>query len=315
MACSGVLKRAAAIWPATAMPTELATPWPSGPVVASTPGVIRNSGWPGVMLCRARNFAICSIGISKPHRCSQEYRNMLPWPAERTNRSRFIHRGLSGFMERACPKSTAPSSAQPRGRPRWPEEQARTASIASPRASLAAFSRMFVCRGIVGKKPNTYAPVPPRERRNSVKSPLAGLRGRGSGDGLNGPPRLHVDGDGRLSCAVAQVVEARPHRLGLALDLDGLDVGRVNREHALDPLAVADPAHREGLVDARPLAGDHDAGEDLDPLLVALAHLRMHPHAVADLEGRYVALHLGGGDFLDDRVHGVCLVCDWLKVT
>jgi hypothetical protein len=29
------------------MPTELATPWPRGPVVASTPEVQRYSGWPG----------------------------------------------------------------------------------------------------------------------------------------------------------------------------------------------------------------------------------------------------------------------------
>ena len=31
-----------------AMPTAFATPWPSGPVVASTPGVSPNSGCPGV---------------------------------------------------------------------------------------------------------------------------------------------------------------------------------------------------------------------------------------------------------------------------
>ena len=30
-----------------AMPTALAKPWPSGPVVASTPGVRPYSGWPG----------------------------------------------------------------------------------------------------------------------------------------------------------------------------------------------------------------------------------------------------------------------------
>ncbi len=31
-------------------PTPLATPWPSGPVVASTPFVRCTSGWPGVRL-------------------------------------------------------------------------------------------------------------------------------------------------------------------------------------------------------------------------------------------------------------------------
>ena len=33
---------------AIAMPTALPTPWPSGPVVVSTPGVWLTSGWPGV---------------------------------------------------------------------------------------------------------------------------------------------------------------------------------------------------------------------------------------------------------------------------
>ncbi len=39
--------RAPATSPPTAIPTEVATPWPSGPVVVSTPEVQRYSGWPG----------------------------------------------------------------------------------------------------------------------------------------------------------------------------------------------------------------------------------------------------------------------------
>ena len=35
---------------AMAMPMALAVPWPSGPVVTSTPGVCPYSGWPGVRL-------------------------------------------------------------------------------------------------------------------------------------------------------------------------------------------------------------------------------------------------------------------------
>ena len=42
--------RASSILAASAMPTELATPCPSGPVVVSMPGVSCTSGWPGVML-------------------------------------------------------------------------------------------------------------------------------------------------------------------------------------------------------------------------------------------------------------------------
>ena len=43
---------------AIAMPTPLANPWPSGPVVTSTPGVtcVRSrSGWPGVIEPHWRN--------------------------------------------------------------------------------------------------------------------------------------------------------------------------------------------------------------------------------------------------------------------
>ena len=40
--------RAARCRSAIAMPTALAMPWPSGPVVVSTPGVWPYSGWPGV---------------------------------------------------------------------------------------------------------------------------------------------------------------------------------------------------------------------------------------------------------------------------
>ena len=47
MALSGLLNAAARCASATAMPTELPMPWPSGPVVVSTPGVYPYSGWPG----------------------------------------------------------------------------------------------------------------------------------------------------------------------------------------------------------------------------------------------------------------------------
>ena len=42
------------------MPTAVARPWPSGPVVVSTPGVWPYSGWPGVAepLLVARGIAV-----------------------------------------------------------------------------------------------------------------------------------------------------------------------------------------------------------------------------------------------------------------
>ena len=42
------------------MPTLVATPWPSGPVVVSTPEVQRYSGWPGHLLSSWRNRLMSS---------------------------------------------------------------------------------------------------------------------------------------------------------------------------------------------------------------------------------------------------------------
>ena len=44
-----------------AMPTEVAQPWPSGPVVVSTPVVMRYSGWPGVLESSWRKALMSSI--------------------------------------------------------------------------------------------------------------------------------------------------------------------------------------------------------------------------------------------------------------
>ncbi len=42
------------------MPTEVATPWPSGPVVVSTPEVQRYSGWPGALESSWRKLLMSS---------------------------------------------------------------------------------------------------------------------------------------------------------------------------------------------------------------------------------------------------------------
>jgi hypothetical protein len=51
MAWPSRLNSAASSFSASAMPTALVMPWPSGPVVVSTPGVTPTSGWPAVLLC------------------------------------------------------------------------------------------------------------------------------------------------------------------------------------------------------------------------------------------------------------------------
>ena len=115
---------------------------------------------------------------------------------------------------------------------------------------------------------------------------------------------LDLDGDSGLAGATAEVVKAGLHHFGLTLDLDFVDVRRVDREHPLDAFAIADATNREGLVDAVPLTGDDDAGVNLDALFVALADFRVHAHAVADFERRDVFFHLRSGDCGNDRVHG-----------
>ena len=42
-------EEAASILSASAIPTAVASPWPSGPGVVSTPSVWPYSGWPGVL--------------------------------------------------------------------------------------------------------------------------------------------------------------------------------------------------------------------------------------------------------------------------
>src|SRR5262245_3510039 len=61
---------------------------------------------------------------------------------------------------------------------------------------------------------------------------------------------LLLDRDRGLAGAAAEVIKTGLHRLGLALDLDFLDVRGVDGKHALDALAVAEAADGERLVDA-----------------------------------------------------------------
>ena len=76
-----------------AIPTALAKPWPSGPVVTSTPAVWPRSGCPGVRLPHWRKAFRSSSVRSVPVRNSIEYRRIDAWPAESTKRSRSGHSG------------------------------------------------------------------------------------------------------------------------------------------------------------------------------------------------------------------------------
>ena len=62
-------KRAARWRSAIAMPTALARPWPSGPVVVSTPGVWPYSGWPAVS---EPSWRKCLISLDRHRRIAGE---------------------------------------------------------------------------------------------------------------------------------------------------------------------------------------------------------------------------------------------------
>src|SRR4051812_17552581 len=131
------------------MPTLLASPWPSGPVVVSTPLVQRYSGWPGQRLPSCRKRLTASSGTDgsprasyslltafTPVRCSSEYNSIEAWPTESTKRSRLGQIGSCGSKRRKCCHRQYATGARAIGVPGWPELAACTASIDSVRMVL-----------------------------------------------------------------------------------------------------------------------------------------------------------------------------------
>ena len=120
------------------MPTAVARPWPSGPVVVSTPGVWPYSGWPAVIEPSWRKRLICSM----------RHRFVAGEIEQRIEQHRAVagrqHEavavgpvGAAGSNFRNCVNSTVATSAAPMGRPGWPDFACSTASIASARMALA----------------------------------------------------------------------------------------------------------------------------------------------------------------------------------
>ncbi len=131
------------------MPTLIAMPWPSGPVVASTPETRWYSGWPGALLPNCRKWRISSsvtdglptVSYSAftacvPVRCSTDHSNIDAWPLESTKRSRFGQIGSFGSKRITRFHSVYTSGASAIGVPGWPELAACTASIDSVRIVL-----------------------------------------------------------------------------------------------------------------------------------------------------------------------------------
>ena len=97
---------------AIAMPTALPRPWPSGPVVVSTPGVSPCSGWPGVMRAPGAERLEVVEGRARSRTgragCTA---SGVEWPQDSTNRSRPGHFGSAG----SC-LSSAGTAGRRRGR-------------------------------------------------------------------------------------------------------------------------------------------------------------------------------------------------------
>src|ERR1700685_1066057 len=119
---------------ASAIPTLVATPCPSGPVVVSMPDVQRYSGCPGHLLLSCRKFLTSSSDtLTVPRRsysgstaftcakCSVEYSSMDACPHDKTNRSRLGQIGSSGSNLKNSCHSVYTTGASAIGVPGCPE--------------------------------------------------------------------------------------------------------------------------------------------------------------------------------------------------
>src|SRR5215472_8432911 len=77
----------------------------------------------------------------------------------------------------------------------------------------------------------------------------------------------------------------------------------MQREYALDALAVRDTAHGESFVDSATLPTNHYASKDLDPLLVSFHDASVHAHAVANRKSCCSVFLLFFLNSIDDLIH------------
>ncbi|CAD5299137.1 hypothetical protein BOS5A_230890 [Bosea sp. EC-HK365B] len=171
---------------------------------------------------------------------------------------------------------------------------------------IFAFDMRFwneACGGLRWRRQQKTRPegrVPETSKRKSGLLALALALGRLGIDAL---------GDtGRLAAAIAQVIQLGAANLALADDLDRVEVRRIQREDALDALAIGNLADGEALVQPAAIAGDADALIGLNAAALAFLDLDVDLHGVAGLEMRdFLAVGELGDlflvDLLDD-VHG-----------
>ena len=108
------------------------------------------------------------------------------------------------------------------------------------------------------------------------------------------------DGHCRFALARTEVVQLRTTNGSATLHFDLRDARRVEWKYTFNALAVRNTADSEVFVDPGALAPNHDAGVNLDTLLVTLNNASVDFDRVSDVEGGCVGLELFGFDFLND---------------
>src|SRR5947209_2732487 len=144
---------------------------------------------------------------------------------------------------------------------------------------------------------------------NGANSRISAARQMASARGLGVGDMVLLLGDARLLAAqTAQIIELGAAHLAAAHDLDRVDHRRIEREHALDALAVGNLPHGEALVDAAAGARDAHTLVGLHARALALDHLDVDDHGVARSKVRNL---LAGGQLGDlllldllQKVHG-----------
>ena len=177
---------------ASAMPTAFARPWPSGPVVVSTPGGGRIRGGPA-SLSRAGGSAAARRSSCRRSRSDAAARRAASSRGRRRARSGRgpANAGSRGSNLTNSVNSTVAMSAMPIGRPGWPDFAFSTASIASARTALARRRWVGTFRvAFIGRTPHGPACKSgciPRGRiargcksfRQAARVRLSSLAGRG----------------------------------------------------------------------------------------------------------------------------------------
>src|SRR4051795_1208008 len=133
------------------MPTALPMPWPSGPVVVSTPAVWPYSGCPGVLLRHVRRALRSPSSSPQPPRNSWMYSVRLEWPQLSTNRSRPGQCGSAGLWRITFWNSRYAAGARLIAVPGWPLTTFCTESIASTRTVSTAWSSCSVQSSFAGE--------------------------------------------------------------------------------------------------------------------------------------------------------------------